>query len=113
MKVLAWNIRHGGGARIARIVEELTAHDPDVIALTEYRAAPGKQLAGELAERGWAHVVTTNPTGIENGIAVFSRVAAAPRVAPHPLRWLEVDLPGPITLCVLHIMAAGSSRTHP
>lgn len=27
MKLLIWNIQHGVGARIARIVEEIAAHD--------------------------------------------------------------------------------------
>jgi Endonuclease/Exonuclease/phosphatase family len=53
MKLLIWNIQHGGGARMARIVEEIAAHDPDVIALTEYRAKPGVALCAGLRDRGW------------------------------------------------------------
>jgi len=30
VKLLAWNIQHGGGARLARIVEEISAYDPEL-----------------------------------------------------------------------------------
>jgi exonuclease III len=119
MKLLTWNIRHGGGARLARIVEEIAAHDADVIALTEYRTGPGRELCIELSDRGWPHVETTGGIGNANGIAVFSRTpvrrsrpfSAAPE---QRLRWLDVDLPEyGFGLSVLHIMAAGSSRKHP
>jgi exonuclease III len=119
MRLLSWNIRHGGGARLARIVEELAAHDPDVIALTEYRAGPGKELRAALGDRGWPHVETTGPAGNGNGIAVFSRIPmrrTRPRPASpeHHVRWLDVDLPAfGFGLGVLHIMAAGSGKTHP
>jgi exodeoxyribonuclease III len=119
MKLLTWNIRHGGGARLARIIEELAAHDAHVIALTEYRARPGRELRAALIERGWPYVETTLPSGNENGIAVFSRTPmvrtrlcqAAPE---HRIRWLDIDLPEEgFGFSVLHIPAAGSSKSHP
>jgi len=118
MILLTWNIRHGGGARVARIVEEIAAHDPDVIALTEYRARPGKVLSEILFERGWRHVETTNPSGNRNGIAVFSRgrliLKRCPAATEHHVRWLQLELPEQgFGLSVLHIPAAGSSKTHP
>jgi exonuclease III len=119
MKMLIWNLQHGGGARLARIIEEITAHDPDVIALTEYRAKPGVALCAELIERGWPYVETTNPTGNENGIAAFSRTPmgrarSSPAPPEHQGRWLDIDLPGyGFGVGVLHIMAAGSSAKHP
>ena len=119
MKLLIWNIQHGVGARIARIVEEIAAHDADMIALTEFRARPGIALCAELRDRGWPQVESTNPTGNVNGIAVFSR-APMRRTRPCPapsgnqVRWLDVDLPDyGFGVGVLHIMAAGSSKPHP
>ena|SRR5215831_10301730 len=110
MTLLTWNIRHGGGARIGRIVEELTAYDADVIALTEYRADPGRELCSALREHGWPHVETTNPTGKENGIVVFSRVpmrrASCPASPEHRVRWLEINLPE-------HGSASASSTSRP
>ena len=52
MKLLSWNIQHGGGARLARIADAIIAHDPDVIALSEYRTKPGAPLCAALAARG-------------------------------------------------------------
>jgi exodeoxyribonuclease-3 len=119
MRLLCWNILHGGGTRVDRIVEEISAYDPDVIAVTEYRAGPGVGLLAAMKERGLVYAATTNPTGNTNGIAVFSRTplrcdrrCAAPRSAR--ARWLDIDLPEyGFGASVLHIMAAGSGKTHP
>jgi len=119
MRLLSWNILHGGGTRLARIVEEITAYDPDVVALTEFRQRPGNELSAALKERDLIHVVTTTPPGNENGIAVFSRSPLrCARRCPAPsgdrARWLDVELAeSGFGIGVLHIRAAGSSRTHP
>ena len=119
MKLLAWNIQHGGGARLARIVEEVAAYDPDVIAVTEFRAGPGVVLCAALKERGLPYVETTHPTGNQNGVAVFShtpmrRTRPCPAPSDSLVRWLDIDLPEyGFGLAVLHVMAAGSSRKHP
>lgn len=119
MTLLTWNIRHGGGARLGRIVEEIAAYDPDVVALTEYRARPGRELCAAMRERGWRFSETTDPGDNENGIAVFSRAPVerrrpCPAAPEHRLRWLDIDLPEyGLGVAVLHIPAAGSSKTHP
>jgi exonuclease III len=119
VKLLSWNIQHGGGARLARIVEELAAYDADVIALTEYRAELGKELCSAMSERGWPYAETTGPSDNENGIAVFSRAQMlraqqCPAAPEHRVRWLDIDLPEyGFGIGVLHIPAAGSSKAHP
>jgi exodeoxyribonuclease III len=119
MKLLCWNIQHGGGARRARIVEEITAYDPDVIALTSFRAKPGEALRNDLRERGWDFCEATAPAANRNGIAVFSRNAMR-RTRPCPAppgesaRWLDIDFPEfGFGMGVLHIMAGGSARNSP
>ena len=114
MKILAWNIQHGGGTRLARIVEEVSAYDADVIALTEFRDGPGTTLRAALLERGWPYIETTNPTGNVNGIAAFSRTPMR-RTRPCPAppegfdRWLDIDLPDyGFGFSVLHIMGSSS-----
>jgi hypothetical protein len=37
VRLLVWNIRHGGGERIPRILGVLDEHRPDVVVLTEFR----------------------------------------------------------------------------
>ena len=92
MKLLTWNIRHGGGTRLARIAEELAAHDADVIALTEYRAGPGKELCAELADRGWPHVATTDASDNESGRSGSG--ATAPRADSHAATLSASELNG-------------------
>jgi exonuclease III len=119
MKLLSWNIQHGGGARLARIVEEIAAYDPDLIAVTEFRTGPGVELRVALVERGWPYFETTVRAGNQNGIAVFSRTPMRRRrLCPAPAeslaRWLDIDLPEyGFGVGVLHIMAAGSGTNVP
>jgi hypothetical protein len=68
VRLLAWNIQHGGGTRVLRIVEEVAAYDPDVFGVTEYRATPGVALCAAMKERGLPYCETTNPPGDRNGI---------------------------------------------
>ena len=37
MRLLAWNIRQGGGSRLARIDGALAHHKADILVLSEYR----------------------------------------------------------------------------
>ena len=119
MRLVSWNIQHGGGARIARIIEELTAYDPDVIALTAFRAKPGEALRTGLRERGWEYCEATDPTENRNGVAVFSTVPmrrARPCPAPpgESARWLDIDFPQfGFGVGVFLIMAAGSTAKSP
>jgi exonuclease III len=119
MTLLFWNIQHGGGARIPRIVEEITAYDPDVIGLTAYRLKSGEVLAKSLREGGWIYRETTAEPPNQNGVAVFSRtpvLRVRPSSAPlgEEVRWLDIELPDfGFGIGLLHIMAAGGSRKSP
>jgi exodeoxyribonuclease-3 len=115
---LSWNIQHGGGTRIPRIVEEISAYDPDVVAVTEYRAAPGAALCAAMKERGLPYCETSNPSGNRNGIAVFCRAPIGLRPCPAPpesqFRWLDIDLPEyGFGAGILHVMAASASAKSP
>ena len=118
MRLLAWNIQQGGGNRIPRIVEEVAAYDPDVVAVTEYRATPGIALRAAMKERGLPYCETTKPSVNRNGIAAFSRTPIHLNPCPAPpesqFRWLDIDLPEyGYSVVVLHIMAAGGSVKSP
>jgi exodeoxyribonuclease III len=85
VKILSRNIRQGGGTRAARIMDSIISHDPDVIALSEFRTKPGAPLCAKLAEKGWPYIESTNPTAQDNGLCVMSRtpiVRARPCPAP-------------------------------
>jgi exonuclease III len=118
VRLLVWNIQHGGGARVPRIVEEISAYYPDVVAVTEYRAGPGVALCAAMKDRGLPYVETTNRTGNRDGIAVFSRAPVRLKICPAPpesqFRWLDIELPlYGFGIGVLYIMAAGSSTKSP
>ena len=112
MKLLSWNIQHGGGTRDLRIVGAIAEHNPDLIALTEYRARPGMALCQAFAANGWPHIVSSSPTGIDDGICVISRTPLRSErrsTAPpeNAVRWLDVDLPEQgFGFAVVHILNA-------
>lgn len=51
VRLLVWNIRHGGGERIPRILDTLDRHQPDVVVLTEYRINRRGEAIGEWLPR--------------------------------------------------------------
>jgi exodeoxyribonuclease III len=98
MRILSWNIRHGGGTRHRAIVDTIVRHDPDVLVLTEYQPEPGESLCDELKKRGWKCAEATAPARKFNGVLVASRVPMTRRdpsadVANIADRWLEVEFP--------------------
>jgi exodeoxyribonuclease III len=77
VKIVAFNIRHGGGSRIARIQQAIAAHDPDVLIVPEVRNnVAGASLRQWLTAFGHVHQaagVTEQPA--HNTVLVSSRVA--------------------------------------
>lgn len=54
MKIITWNIRHGGGTRISKIADVIKNHDADIIVITEYRNNEnGSELRKSLLENGY------------------------------------------------------------
>ena len=122
MRIVAWNIRAGGGVRIGRIARQLARWEPDVVALSEFRAtAPSLALAVALARQGLSHQLTTaDPTrGGTNALLVAARrplrrlsLRAAPR---EPGRWLlaTVDTQPPLVIGAMHVPNRVSGRKYP
>ncbi|MDE2765982.1 MAG: endonuclease/exonuclease/phosphatase family protein [Chloroflexota bacterium] len=121
-RVVAWNIRAGGGVRVGAIAANLAAWGADVAALCEFRATPpSRALAEALADQGLTHQVTTaDPRRPAlNRLLVASRwplrrlrLASTPQPRAN---WLpvRVESPAPFTLASLHIPIAafaGQSR---
>ncbi|MEM1183737.1 MAG: endonuclease/exonuclease/phosphatase family protein [Planctomycetota bacterium] len=75
MKVLSWNILHGGGRRLPWIALEVLDEAPDVVCLTEYRnGIGGGQLRGVLADHGLCYQHATDAARGRNGILVAARM---------------------------------------
>jgi exonuclease III len=112
MRIVAWNIRAGGGQRVGRIARQLSRWAPDVVALSEYRATPpSARLARSLAQHGLAHQLTTADGRApgRNALLVAARwplrrvrLGAAP---VDPSRWLValVQSPVPLVLGAMHV----------
>jgi exodeoxyribonuclease III len=74
VRLLAWNIRAGGGTRLAAISAAIAAHDADVLVLSEYRGgAPGTRLRAELATLGYHWHSEIEPPHPANGVLIAAR----------------------------------------
>jgi len=112
MRIVAWNIRAGGGVRAGRIARQLARWGPDVVALSEFRATPPSlALAVALARQGLSHQLTTADPGRSgvNALLVASRrplrrlrLRTAPR---EPGRWLLAEVAGapPLVIGAMHV----------
>jgi exodeoxyribonuclease III len=98
LRVLTWNIRAGGGARLPRIAEALAIHAADVLVLTEYRSGEaGQRLRAVLREQGYAWLSPVEPPGIRNGVLIATRkkprmVGHVTEMVPEPWRMLAVTV---------------------
>lgn len=107
MRILIWNILHGGGpTRLPEIALAILAHAPDIVLLSEFRIARGGQLRAVLADHGLRHQLTTTPARPSgNGLLTACRwpIAPTPDSQAHP-KWLStMTLDGPCQgLVLLH-----------
>jgi exonuclease III len=122
MRLVAWNIRGGGGVRAMAIARQLARWDADVVALSEFRATPpSRALAERLRASGLAHQLTTaDPaTPNANALLIASRWPLRPvrlRARPSlPLRWLAVSIaaPEPIVVGAMHVPNRADGTKYP
>jgi exodeoxyribonuclease-3 len=75
MRILSWNILHGGGSRTSSILEAIARHDPDLLTLQEVRSIEGRDpLIEGLDELGLRHRVLSPTSGPrQNGVLVAAR----------------------------------------
>jgi exonuclease III len=122
MRIVAWNIRAGGGRRVGAIARQLERWAPDVVALSEFRAtAPSRALAAALAAGNLRHQLTTadRAAPATNALLVAARwplrrvrLRAEPS---EPGRWLvaAVDGPRPLVLGAMHVPNRSGGRKYP
>jgi exodeoxyribonuclease-3 len=83
MRIMTWNIRHGGGQRVDRIIEAVCEVAPDLLVLTEFRnGATGERLRQRLLRSGWPHHVMSSVSARTNGVLVASRRPVRARPIP-------------------------------
>jgi len=75
MHIVAWNIRHGGGRRIAAIHESLAEKDADIIVLTEARLTPPtRELRRQLQSIGYLHQHGAGTRAAQNSVLIASKL---------------------------------------
>jgi exodeoxyribonuclease-3 len=108
LRLLAWNIRQGGGTRLAAIAAALAAHDADAVVLSEYRAGEsGLRLRGALAALGYNHFSTPAPPPGGNGVLIAARLPLIEQPVfsaglPEPHRLIAVEI-GAVLLCGVYM----------
>ena len=122
MRVVAWNIRAGGGTRADAIARQIARWQPDVATLSEFRATPPSvRLATRLAASGLTHqLATCDPRTLHrNALLVASRWPLrrlSLRAAPGDrCRWLlvGVDAPVPLVVGAMHVPNRVTGRKYP
>jgi exonuclease III len=122
MRIVAWNIRAGGGRRAEAIAGQLGRWAPDVVALSEFRGtAPSRALAAALAARGLSHQLTTADPARprRNALLVAARWPLRRiRLRRQPAgrsRWLvaAVAAPQPLVLGAMHVPNRVSGLKYP
>lgn len=109
LRVLNWNIGHGGGPRLSAICRHIEEVGPDLLALTEFQTRNEPSLRAQLDRLGYPFVVTSNPIANRNGLLVACRrqLEHAPDGHAPDIdreRWLTVRLSElDLDILVLHI----------
>jgi exodeoxyribonuclease III len=108
VRLLAWNIRQGGGSRLAAIIEAILRHEADVLVLSEYRGGDAAlRLTEALARVGYPHMTAPRPPPGKTGVLVASRRrfrahAALDGALPEPYRLVHVEI-GKLSLCGVYM----------
>jgi len=122
VRIVAWNIRAGGGTRVGRIVRHLKRWAPDAVVLCEFRATPPSvELARRLAALGLVHQCTTADPAhpAANRLLIAARWPLRRlRLRAQPVeagRWLaaSVEGPDPLTLGAMHVPNRVTGRKYP
>jgi exodeoxyribonuclease III len=100
MRILAWNIRQGGGSRLVGIAAALQVQNADVLVLSEYRGGEaGLRLRAMLAGIGFPWASRSEPPPGRNGVLIAARQAFRDRgvvdaTLPEPWKIVDAVFPG-------------------
>jgi exodeoxyribonuclease-3 len=116
VRVLNWNIGHGGGTRIRTICRHIEDVRPDLVTLTEFRTSNDPMLRHQLNRLGYAFIATSNPVGKQNGLLIASkwqldRVDDQDQPEIDRERWLIVRINDlDLDVCAVHIPGGTDSK---
>ncbi len=121
IRLVAWNIRAGGGGRIEEISGQLTRWRADIVALSEFRGTPPSVgLQETLSDHGLAHQISTanRRAPADNRLLLASRWPlrriGLPRAPHEPGKWIlaRVDAERPFRIGAMHIPNAATGRKY-
>lgn len=123
MRLVAWNIRAGGGRRVEAIAQALKTWAPDIAVLSEFRGTPpSRVLASRLLDLGLNYQRTTEDPSYppRNALLVASRyplrlLRAPPVVDSTRIIHVRVTLPRGLNLRLLgiHVPNRETGRKYP
>ncbi len=122
MRILVWNIMHGGGGRTPAIAERIGRGRPDLVILTEFRGTPpSRALAARIARMGLRAQITTASDShpARNALLLASRWPVRrihwrrPPEPPERRLLARVRAPTPITVAAIHAPNRASGRKYP
>ena len=122
MRIVAWNIRAGGGRRADGISRQLQQWCPDVAVLSEFRGSASSQsIAASLAGQGLCYQRETCAAGhlARNALLIASRWPVrrlhSTRAPQDRERWLRVRVSAPARFDVLavHVPNRVTKRKYP
>jgi exodeoxyribonuclease III len=99
MRLLAWNIRQGGGSRLARIADALARHEADILVVSEYRGGEAAyRLRAALDTLGYRHATAVAPPAGRSGVLIAARCAFHDQGTlggglPEPYRMVSTEFP--------------------
>jgi exodeoxyribonuclease III len=99
MRLLAWNIRQGGGSRLPRIADALARHEADILVLSEYCGGEAAgRLRAALALLGYRYATAATPPPGRSGVLVAAGCAFRDDGAvgvglPEPYRMVSAEFP--------------------
>ena len=110
MRLIAWNIRAGGGSRVAHIAQALSAWQGDVLVLSEFRSTAASQaLADSLFKLGYLFQVQTcdQVAHGRNALLIAARTPLRKvhlrRYPTEPGRWCAVRLDNGVFVGGVHV----------
>jgi len=117
VKLLVWNIRQGGGSRRRqRIIDCITNHGPDIVALIEFIPSTAELLLQSLRAVGFDDEICTTQNGFDYAVCVLSKTPIS--TLPSGIStlddsglWLEVTVPAHrFSFGVVHVPTKSQSK---
>ena len=80
MRIVTWNVRHGGGTRAQAFAETLISLGPDVAIITEFRnGSTGEKIKKVLEQNGLVHFCHASTPARLNSVLLSSRIECSER----------------------------------